>query len=191
MHSESAEVVFALNTASNAHALIKHEPGLFHYANGPVKVPGPWKRGRPKGSKSLYISKQACGIRMNVELEILIGINKGSKSSNWGTKKPPSSVFEFVNVSGCSKDVDKMARTRIRRHARLCQARQERRQYDITPDHRQSEEPIHEEMRVQVWQAAPKISLQQILEVDPFDQSPIKLEPYVSRSCHFDIDSCF
>lgn len=50
MDSVPGEVIFSLSSTPE-----KPEDWtgvLFRYANGPVKVPGPWKRGRPKGSRS-------------------------------------------------------------------------------------------------------------------------------------------
>lgn len=47
MGSTSAEVVFSLHPGSGK--IADNGSTLFRYAGGQVKVPGPWKRGRPRG----------------------------------------------------------------------------------------------------------------------------------------------
>ncbi|KJR86034.1 uncharacterized protein SPSK_10033 [Sporothrix schenckii 1099-18] len=47
-----AEIVFPV--AANSEISGESEPkAIFSYHAGPVKVPGPWKRGRPRGLDSL------------------------------------------------------------------------------------------------------------------------------------------
>lgn len=107
------------------------------------------------------------------------------------TKRRLSSSFEFVNLSGCSKTIDKAVRTTIRRHAKLHQSQQERKQGDIPKDVLTLQDPILEETEDLVPTMVARINLQQIPGVDPFDQSPIQLEPYVSPHYGFYISSCY
>lgn len=48
MSSGPVEVVFSISQASNQAA--SDQATIFHYTSGATRAPGPWKRGRPKGS---------------------------------------------------------------------------------------------------------------------------------------------
>ncbi|KAK6857437.1 hypothetical protein PG995_007624 [Apiospora arundinis] len=48
-HSGPVEAVFSLSVGTVPDLASDSGTTLFHYSNGPVKVPGPWSRGRPKG----------------------------------------------------------------------------------------------------------------------------------------------
>jgi hypothetical protein len=48
MTSRAAEVVFSVVDGHQGAGSEGAKDKVFFYANGPVKVPGPWRRGRPK-----------------------------------------------------------------------------------------------------------------------------------------------
>ncbi|KAI1301032.1 hypothetical protein F5Y03DRAFT_217833 [Xylaria venustula] len=83
-----AELVFSVSPHCAA-----TEPRQYDYANGQVKVPGPWRRGRPPGA------------------------TQKAKS----TKRSSEISCEFIHVSprlAGSDSIDPLARSRIRRHAK-------------------------------------------------------------------------
>ncbi|KAF4633528.1 hypothetical protein G7Y89_g4592 [Cudoniella acicularis] len=146
MASVSAEVVFSRFT------------GPSDYANGSVKVPGPWKRGRPKGST-----------------------NRGTKHHNGIVKNSTPAQFEFINVSSESKDINKNSRTLIRKHVKLNKNSQ-RRNPSVSPINQEEEttqEAVETARQPPIASAIPRLNLPQIGGVDPFDKSPIKMEPYM------------
>lgn len=62
------EIVFSLAQGTNN--TITGQAHSFSYENGPVKVPGPWKRGRPR------ISKLSLGARGLTECRLTVVISR-------------------------------------------------------------------------------------------------------------------
>ncbi|KAG9233257.1 hypothetical protein BJ875DRAFT_52425 [Amylocarpus encephaloides] len=148
-----SEVVFRLGTHLN------EDVGLYRYG---VKVPGPWERGRPKGATK-----------------------KGTKQDGPSRRQNPPE-FRFVNVSKQARDIDGTSRALIRRHVKLKRNLQEVHR-DVSLPHQldlRSQEATHideeaENIEDVSLRVLPQINLAQIQGVDPFNRSPIKLEPYM------------
>ncbi|KAH8601794.1 hypothetical protein B0O99DRAFT_607473 [Bisporella sp. PMI_857] len=140
-------VVFSLN--GNVEEAIDARSTLFRYNDSSVKVPGPWKRGRPKGS--VVKSKLQPSVRT----------------------RPVSLKFEFVNVSTNSKDIDESSRLAIRRHVR----RKESQYLPATSKNERG--VYSKEFEHELSESSLKLNLHQIQGVDPFDKAPIKMEPYM------------
>lgn len=58
------EIVFSLAQATNNTST--GQADSFSYQNGPVKVPGPWKRGRPRIGKLSFGARDARECRLTV-----------------------------------------------------------------------------------------------------------------------------
>ncbi|KIM96114.1 hypothetical protein OIDMADRAFT_183542, partial [Oidiodendron maius Zn] len=155
MDSTPAEVVFSL--CADSDKTVDPRVGLYRYSNGPIKVPGPWKRGRPRGRATKNGPKQHGG----EETESV----------------PP--WFQFVNISMQSTHIDEISRATIRKHAKLSQSRQRRRHYKSIANHLEIQQQDAADAKDRSLVIAPKINLSQIFDVDPFNTSPVKLQPYM------------
>ncbi|KFY38225.1 hypothetical protein V494_04482 [Pseudogymnoascus sp. VKM F-4513 (FW-928)] len=150
MSSVPMEVVFAASLESESNS--EDRVGLFSYVNGQAKVPSTWEKGRPKGSK-----------------------NK-AKSVSCEKKQPRKIYPEFVNLTIQRQEIDRDSRAIIRRYAKLGQVHQ---QQDSTMPQPSVSKRTVAVTAEQVLKDLARINLLQITGVDPFETSPIALEPYM------------
>ncbi|KAK7917806.1 hypothetical protein PG985_011414 [Apiospora marii] len=61
--SGPVEAVFSIGSGVFPDGASGSKTTLFHYAEGPVKVPGPWKRGRPRGGGKKATRKAPAGFQ--------------------------------------------------------------------------------------------------------------------------------
>jgi hypothetical protein len=87
--------------------------------------------------------------------------------------------IEFVNVSGKSTHIDEISRTVIRKHAKLFRSRQRGHQCKSITNWLEVKQQDSVETKHLSPRVMPKMGLRQISSVDPFNTSPIKLEPYI------------
>ncbi len=85
------------------------------------------------------------------------------------------SHFQFVNITQQFKDIDVASRATIRKHVKLNKNRLKPDRIEPTTSQRAEVEEINR----QSWGLVNKFDLRQIQGVDPFDKTPIKLEPYM------------
>ncbi|KAH8899065.1 hypothetical protein GQ53DRAFT_363912 [Thozetella sp. PMI_491] len=157
MSSCPVEVVFPLDTPSGR--LTKQDSALFRYTSGPVKVPGPWRRGRPKGSKNKAI-KGAGGSK-----------SRGSPAIQY--------EFEFVHHSPGSGDVVRTSQPGTPRHAKG--SPRASRNMELYPylTRREAADREDETNMREALASLKKLNLHQITGVDPFGAFPVQFEPYM------------
>ncbi|KAH8648471.1 hypothetical protein BX600DRAFT_475314 [Xylariales sp. PMI_506] len=158
MASDAVEVVFSLSGNSGLGTNQKQASSLYHYTQGPVKVPGPWKRGRPsKKTKAQYKNDSAVG--------------------------RAASTFEFIHIAEPSNPIDGVSRRTIRRHAKLSQVNHKghRNAGHVRLQHESADQSTdRDKPPQQQGMAVRSINLiQGFAGVDPFETSSVKLEPYM------------
>lgn len=153
-----AEIVFSLpRTADSSDS---STDGQYIYLQGPVKAPGPWKRGRPRAGE-LWPSAAPSKVH----------------STDTSLAKPKKSAFQFVSVSGETKYMDTASQSTIRSHARRMTPRRNiGRDGHCRPP---VKKPIANENSFPPLEVALRGGLLQIPGVDPFNTSCITLEPYM------------
>jgi hypothetical protein len=175
MTSQAIEVVFSVVDGRQEARSEVAEDKVFFYADGPVKVPGPWRRGRPK--------KESETSQFAPNYEEVVGCfgAHAAVASRTSAKEPAiTSPFPFINYSVAALGTDTASRAKIRKHARLHTNRRRVHDVEETTDHTgTSSKALSKALARPASMPESASNLAQIAGVDPFNTACIRLEPYM------------
>jgi hypothetical protein len=109
MSQGAAEVVFSLTTNSNVGSDCQSR--LFQYSNGSVKIPSPWKRGRPKGSLSKRGKKLAVNESKSKKILVptrfeFVSVSLGSIVGERSARGRPGSEGTTISLDRTTEDLE-------------------------------------------------------------------------------------